>query len=98
MAIFNSYVTNYQRVTFSTSGAMDHVSGHPGLPGRHPRPVKGQHHLATWSHRGDVEKPWTWLVEEPTMIWGKLVFYMEYPLVNIQKAIENGHGNRGFTH
>ena len=24
--------------------------------------------------------------------------YMEYPLVNIQKAIENGHRNSGFSH
>ena len=76
---------------------MDHVSGHPGLPS-HPGPVKGQHHLSRTAPARRPCEPWTWLVEEPTMIWGKLVFYMEYPLVNIQKAIENCHRNSGFTH
>ena len=35
---------------------------------------------------------------ETSRIFGKIHIYSIYPLVNIQKAIENGHRSSGFTH
>ena len=40
------------------------------------------------------------LLPEARLVQGSHVFHLEcgYPLVDIQKAIENGHRNSGFTH
>ena len=31
-------------------------------------------------------------------LWMIVIYHLIYPLVNIQKAIENGHRNSGFSH
>jgi hypothetical protein len=52
---------------------------------------------ADFGHRGGASSKMPRSIGKPKLVQPQVIV-PPYPLVNIQKAIENGHRNSGFTH